>query len=124
MPSAIDNYKRKIAVELERRRRFAENYPSNEFDYDHSPVRVRPDLSMTPGTPHTKIILDDLDIFIIKKSRVSVVERDASLVADNKAVKAYQPVIQVAPATVTKKVPIESELNFVKVNNTFIIKQK
>ncbi len=54
MPSAIDNYKRKIAVELERRRRHLPT-PSADSLAEQAPV-----------------VLDDLDIFIIKRAKSTV----------------------------------------------------
>lgn len=111
MPSAIDNYKRKIAVELERRRRCAEsNMTITDFDLyedDYSPIRFGAPQLHTPAQLNafvgpadelhqTQIVLDDLDIFIIKKSRMSV-ERNDSLLDENTVVKASQPVIEVAP---------------------------
>lgn len=67
MPWALDNYKRKIAVELERRRRFTDlNYNTNILDQDGDISPIRHDV------PYPPVVLDDLDIFIIKKSKTSV----------------------------------------------------
>ena len=77
---------------------------------EFSPVRSAPPpqppsryYALPPPTDYqlkqTQIVLDDLDIFIIKKSRVSVVDRSASMLTDNTVVKSYQPVIECAPPT-------------------------
>lgn len=109
MPSAIDNYKRKIAVELERRRRCAEsNVTMTDFDLfedDYSPLQfgaerqvmrtptaLKAFITPTDELRQTQIVLDDLDIFIIKKSHMSV-ERASSLLDENNLVKAFQPVL-------------------------------
>lgn len=134
MPSAIDNYKRKIAVELERRRRCAENNMTTmtEFDIyedddddendgdDFSPIRLgtrqlytpNPIIEPTDELHQTQIVLDDLDIFIIKKSRMSVVERNPTSMIENNLVKAYQPVIEVAPSSLLRRTQYE----FINVN--------
>ena len=137
MPSAIDNYKRKIAVELERRRRCAENNMTTmtEFDIyeddddnndgdDYSPIRLGTRTLYTPNPiiepsdelHQTQIVLDDLDIFIIKKSRMSV-ERSTTSMIENNLVKAYQPVIEVAPSsTLLRRTP---QYDFINVNISF-----
>lgn len=135
MPSAIDNYKRKIAVELERRRRCAENNMTtmtefdiyeddddeNDGDDDYSPIRLggtrpplytpNPIIEPTDELHQTQIVLDDLDIFIIKKSRMSVERNPTSI--ENNLVKAYQPVIEVAPSSLLRRTP---QYNFINVN--------
>ena len=110
MPSAIDNYKRKIAVELERRRRCATLYDySNQHTEDHSPERANVlreelhELDMIsqnlppPGPP--VVVLDDLDIFIIKRTKSSV-ERDD---LHEQKVKSYQPTIFRDPGVTYQK---------------------
>lgn len=116
MPSAIDNYKRKIAVELERRRRAAENNlvtgDLDLYEDEFTPIRVtrtpatfEPLLGPSESRHRTQIVLDDLDIFIIKKSRISVEPASCGLTSDNAAVKAYQPVIELAPPLPTTPTP-------------------
>jgi hypothetical protein len=104
MPSAIENYKRKIAVELERRRRHATQYhdfySSQQHTGEHSPERANllreeeeEELNLysqslpPPGPP--VVVLDDLDIFIIKKTKTSI-EKDN---LQRQTVKTYQPTI-------------------------------
>lgn len=75
MPWIVDNYRRKIAVELERRRRFAENYlPNGErpqraftsiFIDDQSPSRV---LQQTLAP----IIIDKFDRLLLKHATLSI----------------------------------------------------
>jgi hypothetical protein len=92
MPSAIDNYKRKIAVELERRRRFAENEsqiysPCNREDR-FPPIRAN-ECQQAP------VVLDDFDLFIMNKTKTSI-EREGSILTHH-VIKAYQPTILVSP---------------------------
>ena len=104
MPSAIDNYKRKIAVELERRRRCATQCECSNPDSNHSPVRSsrlvcdeirETDMCLPPVGPPV-VVLDDLDIFIIKKTKSSI-EKEA--LPQEQVVKSYQPTIISSPDT-------------------------
>lgn len=95
MPSAIDNYKRKIAVELERRRRTVENN-LNEHQRLFSPEHFEDSISHTPQIDfsieiHQKVsvVLDDLDIFIIKKAKSSI--ESERILAEDKKLKIFQP---------------------------------
>jgi hypothetical protein len=117
MPSAIDNYKRKIAVELERRRRFAEYdqqlvysqqrmfSPTNFDCTDNLPARMNnTDGSyMKHQSPQENIlqsiILDELDISILRRAKISIHD---DIIADQ-ALMSYQPVIQLGES---KKIEI------------------
>ncbi len=96
MPSAIDNYKRKIAVELERRRRAAElGMADNNNFIIHSPCL---DLDIQNYVRQESVVLDDLDIFIIKKAKSSV-ESDRLLrdTVEKNCVKLFQPDVHLRP---------------------------
>ena len=99
MPSAIDNYKRKIAVELERRRRYAENEMSEKMFSPlscRSPVPIIQDIPVQHELPKPSVVLDDFDIFIIKNTKTSIQPKDADFNTDsNQVIKSYQPSIQV-----------------------------
>ena len=95
MPSAIDNYKRKISVELERRRRFAQLELSMFDQQEHqqqqrafSPVQFEETL-VNSGNP---VVLDDLDLFIIKKAKSSI--ETERLLAEGQKIKISQPHVQ------------------------------
>jgi len=98
MPSSIDNYKRKIAVELERRRRYAENEMTqrkpNRREYSNRGADRSEKLNQE-SNEMPPIVLDDLDIFLIKKAK-STIEKEGLL--NEEAVKSFQPTIQINPA--------------------------
>lgn len=84
MPSSLDNYKRKIAVELERRRRHAEQTSydlENEMNQNFNLV-----------TASQPIVLDDLDMFLIKKSNIKIHQNNCF---DNNVVKISPAVVLV-----------------------------
>lgn len=96
MPSCLDNYKRKIAVELERRRRQAEftNVDlENEMDENLNLVKTS-----------QPIVLDDLDIFLIKKSNLTIQDNK---ILDDKVVKIDQPIILVDKPDLNNRQQIE-----------------
>ncbi|CAF0724403.1 unnamed protein product [Brachionus calyciflorus] len=102
MPFCLDNYKRKIAVELERRRRNAElSDEMEEFNDNLFPVK-----SFQP------VILDDLDLFIIKKSKYTIQNSEL----DDKLIKQSQPTIQIDQQPVRQ--------NFVRIENPPLIQIK
>ena len=94
MPSAIDNYKRKIAVELERRRRLETSNMSAGFlgrQRLFSPVHM--DYEDTPYVPsHSSVLLDDFDMILLNKAKITL-QNENDL--DDKVLKSFQPVIQV-----------------------------
>jgi len=110
MPSSIDNYKRKIAVELERRRRFAENEldkkkkKENLYTEHYKAPSPLPFISNQQLEP---VILDDLDLFLIKKANSSI-EKEKLLM--NQAVKSFQPMIQLNPIKRTTQVIVNSSI--------------
>lgn len=87
MPSAIENYKRKIAVELERRRRC-------EL---HSACPIHGARKETRQQPAEQVVLDDLDLFMMKKSGNQSHSRVIRQSSMNQAIKTYQPIIHHKP---------------------------
>ena len=84
MPSAIDNYKRKIAVELERRRSGHCQHPAHNLQ----------------RRAERSVVLDDLDLFMIKKrgGRCELLTYDCNNSNHNQmVVKKFQPVIHHHP---------------------------
>lgn len=99
MPSAIDNYKRKIAVELERRRRFEQDRVLSPSDsLSHTP-KIDFSVEITKQAP---IVLDDLDIFIIKKAKSSV--ESERILAENLKLRIDEPNIYQSTSRLKEKV--------------------
>ena len=94
MPSAIDNYKRKIAVELERRRRFAQLEQSMNEQQEHQQQRAFSPVQFEESVVNSAspVVLDDLDLFIIKKAKSSI--ETERLLAEEQKLKIFQPHVQ------------------------------